>query len=107
MLKYLIANVLVIRSIEDHYSIVGAHCPELFHDLDPHFLSLGYRRVATFNGVFDIADALISELNQSDISSHDFFLSCGCALNYSRSLPAQKINVLSSSPSEIKNARGS
>src|SRR4029453_4149291 len=74
-LKHERAHGLVVRCVEDDDSVVRAHRPEFLYDLHPHFLGLRYRRIAAFDRILDITDALVSKLNQSDISSHDFFLS--------------------------------
>jgi hypothetical protein len=79
-LKHKGAHCFVIGCFEDDYCVVRAHRPKFIHDLHAHFLGLRHRGVASLDRVFDIADSLVSKLNQTDISSHDFFLSCVYAL---------------------------
>src|SRR5262250_1463080 len=78
-LKHERAHGLVIRCIKDHHSIVRTHRPEFLYDLHTHFLGLRYRGVTPFDRLLDIADPLVSKLNQTDISSHDILLSYGYA----------------------------
>src|SRR5436309_4089731 len=52
-----------------HY-VVRAQRPEFFNDLHAHFFGLGDRGFASFDGVLDVADALIGKLNKTDIPSH-------------------------------------
>src|SRR4030095_10455653 len=78
-LKHERAHGLVIRRVEDDDSVVRAHRPEFLYDLHPHFLGLRHRSIAAFDRILDITDALVSKLNQTNISSHDFLLSCGSA----------------------------
>ena len=43
-----------------------AHRPQFLNDLHAHFFGLGHRCLAAFDGVLDVADALIGKLNKTD-----------------------------------------
>src|SRR5207253_9352706 len=76
-----------------HY-VVRSHRPEFLNELHALFLGLGEGGLASFDGVLDVADALIGKLNKTDIGGHS-----ACSFRevflkgYCRFASAQKIRM--------------
>src|SRR6184192_2450094 len=88
------ALILVIGRIEHNYHVVSAHRPEFLDDLHAHFLGHAYRGVAAFDGILNVANALLGKLNKANIHCHKSFLSFEVSVERLwRSPPVCKSNV--------------
>lgn len=63
------AHRFVIRCFQHDDSAVSAHRPVFLHDLHSQLCGLSHGGVAAFHCVFDIANALIFELNKTNLTS--------------------------------------
>src|SRR5437867_3547121 len=69
--------------------------PVFLDDFHAQFLGFGHGGVAAFDGVLDVADALIGKLNKTDIPSHNYSL---LLLNWLASSPSTQMFSLSRKP---------